>query len=103
MLLSSELFVLVIFIIGIPLVIVTLRDSHLPESRLFITAFIVLVFSNIFTVVEGFYFENLFNLLEHSFITIASIIIMIAVVRLISLKKSISITQTDSNSRKENQ
>lgn len=88
MFLSSELFVMVIFIIGVPLMIITLRDSHLPENRLFITAYIFLVFSNLFTVIEEVMFNTLFNFLEHLFITIASIIILVAVSRLTSRKNS---------------
>ena len=89
---------MVIFIIGVPLIIVTLRDTHLPESRLFITAYLFLVFSNIFTVLEGVCFESLLNFLEHLFVTIASIIILVAVCRL----TSVIFSENDSTSKRVN-
>ena len=85
--LSSEIFVMVIFIIGLPIIIFILRDSDLPEHRFFMAAYLLLSFSNIFTVVEEFKYGVLFNFLEHLFITAASIFFFTAVLKLTSRQK----------------
>jgi membrane protein implicated in regulation of membrane protease activity len=79
---SSEIFVMVVFIIGTPIVYFTLRDSELPAHHLFMTAYLLLLFSNIFTVVEGFLFYSLLNFLEHLFITFAAFTLLAAVIKL---------------------
>lgn len=93
--LSSELFVMVIFVIGIPIILNTLRDSDLTEHRLFMAAYLLLVLSNIFTVAEEFRLYGLFNFLEHFFITIASFIIFTAVLRMTSRRETVSETEKD--------
>ena len=88
--LSSEIFVMVIFLIGVPIILFTLHESDLPEHRFFMAAYILLAFSNIFTVVEEFWLGAFFNFLEHLFITIASFVFFIAVIRMTSRQKSVS-------------
>ena len=87
---SSEIFVMVIFIIGIPIIFFTLRDSDLPERRLFMGAYLILVLSNIVTVVEEFRFNALFNFFEHFFIAAASFMFLLAVIRMTSPRRTVS-------------
>lgn len=97
---SSEIFVMVVFIIGFPIVCFTLRDSELPESHLFRSAYLLLVFSNISTVAEELCLFALFNLLEHLFIAAASILSLLAVTRLTSASKAASRARADGTTKK---
>ena len=92
--LSSELFVMVIFLIGIPIILYTLRDSELPEHRFFMAAYLSLVLSNIFTVLEEFWLTSFFNFLEHLFITFASVAFLMAVIRMTSRQEPIQNPKT---------
>ena len=80
--LSSEVFVMLLFIVGVPLFYIILKDRTIPEHRLFMLVYLQLTFSNIFTVVEEFLFEQLFNTLEHLFIAFAAVTMLTAVIRL---------------------
>lgn len=84
--LTSEVFVMVLFIVGIPFFPVILRGARLPEYRLFILCYLLLTLSNVFTVVEEFWFGKIFNMLEHLFIACTAICMCVAVFRLTSGK-----------------
>jgi len=81
---STEVFVMIIYIIGVPLFAGVIRSADLPGAGLFITAYLFLVLSNTFTVVEGLWFESLFNFLEHASITISSMLFFAATSRLLA-------------------
>ena len=83
MMLSTEFFVLTIFIAGVPFFYALLRDSGIHGWGYFFTAYLLLTFSNVFTVVEGFWYSAFFNLCENSFISFASITLLIAVIKFI--------------------
>ena len=51
--------------------------DELPHSTLLISAFLMFLLSWIFTNVEGFFWENIFNLLEHSFQFLGILLIMV--------------------------
>ena len=82
MALSSEVFVMLLFIVGVPLFHSILKDRTIPEHRLFMLVYLLLTLSNIFTVFEEFLFGRLFNTLEHLFITFAAVTMLAAVIRL---------------------
>ena len=79
MTLSTEFFVLTIFIAGVPFFYSMLRDSGIGGWVYFFIAYIFLTFSNIFTVVEEIRYNTFFNLCEHSSIAFASIMLLVAV------------------------
>ena len=72
----------------------TARDCHfstvfsairnLQPPRSFTFSYLLLVLSNICTVVEEFYLNTLFNLCEHAFITISAVILLIAIYKMTS-------------------
>lgn len=82
MLVSTEVFVMAIFIAGCPFFFIMLRDSEIPGRRFFLCSYLLLTFSNIFTVVENFGFHAFFNVGEHLFITLGAITFLIALVQL---------------------
>lgn len=80
--LSTEVFVMAVFIAGCPFFYLILRDSNLQGRVFFMTAYLLLMFSNIFTVVEEFWLNWFFNLGEHAFITLGSAMLLMAVFKL---------------------
>ena len=85
---SSEVFVMLLFVAGAPIFISILKKRYIPEHRLFLLSYLFLMFSNIFSVVEEFWFECLFNPLEHLFITFAAVSMLTTVVRLSNPKNT---------------
>jgi hypothetical protein len=85
--LSTEVFAMAIFITGGPFFYFILRDSDLQGRRFFMWAYALLMLSNIFTVVEEFWLNSLFNTCEHSSIAIGSIMILVAVFKLTTKNK----------------
>jgi len=81
---SPEIFALVINVIGLPLCWLILRKVFLPGGSYLLMAYFTLLLSNIFTVVEEIWLPTICNLLEHAFISISSILIFCAVLRLVS-------------------
>ena len=98
MLLSSEIFVLAIFIIGGPFFYCILRDSCLPGCKFFMWAYLLLTLSNIFTVVEEFWLNSFFNTCEHSSIAIASILLLVAVIKQTAKNKPENISRASDDS-----
>jgi len=84
--LNTEVFVMIIFIAGLPFYYGLLRDSDLNGSSFFLLAYIFLLLSNIFTVIEEFWLNYFFNICEHLFITLSAIMFIIAIYRLTSVK-----------------
>ena len=87
--LTTEFFVMCIFIAGWPFIFIILRDADLPGRKFFMIAYVSLTFSNIFTVVEELWLETFFNLMEHLLILAAAIMILIAVIQLTSRNHSV--------------
>lgn len=87
MILSTELFVMVVFIIGFPLFTGALRGAELPGSLFFILSYLFLLLSNIFTVIEEFCLYNVFNTLEHLMIAAGALMMLIAVWTLTKAKQ----------------
>ena len=86
--LSTEVFVMAIFIAGLPVFYFILKDSDLRGRRFFILACISLTLSNIFTVVEEFWLNAFFNGCEHLFITIGSIMMFAAIMKMTGPKRA---------------
>jgi len=53
------------------------RWKNLPGSKIFIVSFILFTFGWFFTVIEGIFFEVLFNLLEHLCYICSSLMLVI--------------------------
>ena len=92
--LSTEFFVMAIFIVGSPFFFFMLRDSDLQGRRFFMGAYIFLTLSNIFTVVEEFWLNAIFNICEHASIALGSIMILVAVIKLTAKNKPHNIHRT---------
>ena len=84
---STELFVMIVFILGTPILAMILRSSRIPGSGLFIAAYTMLTLSNIFTVVEGLWFEALFNILEHVSVFAGSLVLLAALITLLRARR----------------
>lgn len=54
-----------------------LQIKRLPSSDTFVYGFYIFTLSRIFTVLEGFFFENFLNLLEHACYAISSLLLLI--------------------------
>ena len=80
--LSTEIFVMVIFLAGAPLFYFMLKGSELQGHRYFLLSYISLALSNICTVVEEFLLNSFFNACEHFFISIGAFLLLMAVIKL---------------------
>ena len=81
--LSTEVFVMFIFLFGLPFFYSLLRDPQLAGGNWFLAAYACLLLSNIATVVEEFWLNRFFNFCEHLLITLSSILFVIAVTKLV--------------------
>ena len=50
---------------------------QLPSARILLSAFFILLLAWLLTILEGFLFENLFNVLEHLCYAVSSILVAI--------------------------
>ncbi|MCT8335338.1 hypothetical protein NUH30_16775 [Leptospira sp. 85282-16] len=82
----SEVLNLIFDSVGLLITVRLLTSGLIPKFHFLISGFFCIWLSNIFTVVEGFWFHDFFNLLEHSFYFLASILF------LVSLKKEILVS-----------
>jgi len=80
--LSTEIFVMAIFLAGAPLFFFMLKGSELKGHQYFLCSYTCLTLSNICTVVEEFFLNSFLNACEHSFISISALFMLIAVVQL---------------------
>ena len=85
--LSTEVFVMIIFICGLPLFYAVFKNSGLKGKGLFMVAYIFLALSNCFTVVEEFWLNRIFNIGEHVFIATGSIFMLSAVLKMTAARK----------------
>ena len=84
---STEVFVMAIFIAGFPFFYMLLRDAGLQGRNYFMAAYVCLLLSNIITVVEELYWNAFFNFCEHFFITLASMMMFVAILKLTTKRK----------------
>ncbi|MBM9589919.1 hypothetical protein JWG41_05645 [Leptospira sp. 201903075] len=82
----SEVLNLIFDSVGLIITLRLLWSGLIPKFYFLIFGFFCVWLSNIFTVVEGFWFPDFFNLLEHSFYFISSLLF------LVSLKKEILVS-----------
>ncbi|TGL19929.1 hypothetical protein EHQ46_11080 [Leptospira yanagawae] len=82
----SEVLNLIFDSIGLLILIRLFWLGLIPKYKYLLLGFLSIWFSNIFTVVEGFYFPDIFNLLEHSFYFFSSVFFFV------SLKKEILVS-----------
>lgn len=73
---------MIIFIIGYPFIYLNLKGSGLLGRHNFMRAYVFLMLSNIFTVIETFSLAEFFNICEHVFILFGSIMFLLAVIEL---------------------
>lgn len=97
--LTTEIFAMAIFVTGGPFFYSILRDSELQGRRFFIWAYAFLTMANIFTVVEEFWLNSLFNTCEHSSIALGSIMILVAVIKLTTKNKPDNVPRISDDSR----
>ncbi|MBP8083201.1 MAG: hypothetical protein KAZ87_08385 [Spirochaetes bacterium] len=72
---------MIIFAIGYPLFWNLILRSKIKGKNCFIASYTSILFSNIFTVIEEYYFYALFNALEHICITLGSVLLLAAVLK----------------------
>lgn len=72
----NEVMNLAIDILSLPVVIVVLKTRKIPHFRLFIAALACIFLSHLLTIVEGFCFPVVCNILEHISFTIAAILFL---------------------------
>lgn len=93
--LSTEIFVMLIFIAGLPFYYFLLRDPQLEGCQWFLAAYIFLVLSNIATVAEEFFWNQGLNFFEHLFIALSSVMFVMAILKLTRTSGSKSRQKTD--------
>lgn len=76
---TTEIFVLVLFILSFPISITLLKSAELPGDRYFFSAYIFLLLSNAFTVIEEYFFYEFFDLLEHFSIAMSAFLLFLAI------------------------
>jgi hypothetical protein len=68
----------VMLLIGVGVLIFTIRNrialKRLPACRILMTAFYLLLATWIATVLEGFFWNDFFNLLEHAGLAVSSVL-----------------------------
>ncbi|PKA00237.1 hypothetical protein EHQ96_13180 [Leptospira levettii] len=77
----SEVLNLIFDSIGILIISRLLILQLIPKYNFLFLAFLLVWFSNVFTVIEGYYFHDFFNILEHSFYFLSSVSFLISVKR----------------------
>lgn len=82
----SEVLNLIFDSVGLIITFRLLWSGLIPKFYFLIFGFFCVWLSNIFTVVEGFWFPDFFNVLEHSFYFISALLF------LVSLKKEILVS-----------
>lgn len=76
---STEIFALAIFVIALPVLILIFKPTNLPGAKWFLAAYICLLLSNTFSVIESWVFYDISNFLEHIFTAISSVLFFIAI------------------------
>lgn len=82
----SEVLNLIFDSVGLLITLRLLSLGLIPKFHFLILGFFCVWLSNIFTVIEGFFFQDFFNLLEHTFYFLSSVLF------LVSLKKEILVS-----------
>ncbi len=90
---STELFVVVVHLIGYPLFLGSIGKSGIRGKYCFIGAYTFILLSNILTVAENLLFAEILNICEHLSISIAAILLFAAVMKFsgfssVQIKKS---------------
>lgn len=74
----SEVLNLIFDTIGLLITLRLLWSGLIPKFYYLILGFVCVWLSNIFTVVEGYVFPDFFNVLEHSFYFISSLLFFVS-------------------------
>jgi Na+(H+)/acetate symporter ActP len=74
---ESEIISLVVALVGAFLLVFVFARRSVPQLRRFYAAFFAIVAASFFTVVEGVFWEGLFNLLEHLCYMLSGIFFML--------------------------
>jgi len=77
----TEVFVLAVFVIGLPLSWGMLRRSAIRGGGCFIAGYCALLLSNIFTIIEECWYHDLFNLCEHLSIAAGAAMFLAAIIQ----------------------
>jgi hypothetical protein len=73
MLQQTEAYQLIVAVILAPLIVRSLRSIDLPGSRPASVGVAAMALAFVFTVVEGFYEPELFNILEHAMYAVSGV------------------------------
>ena len=62
---ESEIFNLLLGVVSLIIVFYETRRRHIPGFHLFLWAFVFICTARLFTVIEGLFLGDIFNILEH--------------------------------------
>jgi len=77
--LSSEIFVLIVFITALPICVSSLKSTSFPEKRTFLFSYVCFLLSNVCTVLETWFFETILDLFEHLFMSLGAFFLLWAI------------------------
>ena len=75
---ESEIVNLIVSVVAIYLIFILLKKVSLQEFKLFIAGFCAIVVAQIFTVLEGIFWGDLLNTLEHLFYVVSGLLFVLA-------------------------
>jgi uncharacterized membrane protein len=70
---EGEIFNLLLGVISLVIVFYEIRRRKIPGFQMFLWGFFFICFARFFTVVEGLFWGDIFNILEHFSYTFASV------------------------------
>ncbi len=79
---SNEIFVMISFLAGLPIIGILLQKADLPGKLFFFFAYLSFLLSNIFTVTEAFYLYSTMNFLEHFMMLCGAIFTLLGIIRI---------------------
>lgn len=86
---ESEIVDLLMVLFLLPVMRASLGSIHLEGRRFFIAGYLAIIAAYVFTIVEGFWIEGVFNALEHLSYTVAGVLFALgALVLLRASRKS---------------
>ncbi len=80
---TTEIFVLAVFVVALPIYLLMLKSAKLPGEIFFLSAYLFFLLSNILTVIEGWILPDIMNIFEHLAITTGSLCFMLGIKALV--------------------
>lgn len=85
---ENEIITLILYAALIVFYVFNVRKLNLfPEKKIFMFSVLILFFSVVFTVAEGYFWENELNFLEHLFKALSALLLVFWTLSLISKRR----------------